>query len=211
MRTILIFAFLAMQPQVPLIDLVSEPSRRTDSRSISFSGGVTTDQPKPPKPIPSLSVRLESVSPSTTQPEVRIVEILITNVSEAPYSLPVGRDGNAAMKPGNRGRREIWFWLRAPRRGDSTLGTLDGSQAYGSDVTKDSLLTLPPGGSVRVRFAVNLKTSDRFFQLKQAGLASIPVHATVIETWYDDARTDTDFISRRVEVNSENTLTLPIQ
>ncbi len=211
MRTILIFAFLAMQPQVPLIDLVAEPSRCTELRSITSSRVGMIEGQQPAKPTPPLSVKLESVSPSATQPEVRIVEILVTNVSGAPYSLSVGLDGNAAMKPGNRGRRQVWFRLRAPLRGDSDLGTLGGSEVYASDVTKDSLLTLPPGGSVRVRFPVNLKVSDRFFQLKQAGLTSVQVQATAIETWYDDARTDTDFISREVRVSSENTLTLPLQ
>ncbi len=202
----------ALQPQVPLIDLVAEPSRRTKSPgSVSGRmGGAMGGRPQP-KPISPLSVRLESVSPSATQPEVRIVEILVTNVSGTPYSLPVGRDGNAAMKPGNPGRREIWFWLRAPRSGDPDLGILGGKPVYGSDVTKNSLLTLPPGGSVRVRFPVNLKVSNWFYKLKQAKFTSVPVHAALTEMWFDDTRTDTDFISRRVEVNSENTLTFEIQ
>ncbi|MEN6536975.1 MAG: hypothetical protein ABFD89_25195 [Bryobacteraceae bacterium] len=212
MRFIFPVVLMLLQSHVPLIDLVAEPSRRTESPgSITSSGGGVIEGQQPPKPIPPLSLKLESISPSTTQPEVRIVEILITNISGTPYSLPVGRDGNAAMKPGNRGRREIGFWLRAPRRPDNLLGTLGGSIAYGSEDTNGSFLTLPPGGSARVRFPLNLKISREIYKLKQAGFTSVSVHAALTDAWMDDSRIDTDFISREVRVSSENTQTLPIQ
>lgn len=207
MPRILLIALIALQSQVPLIDLAAEPSRRTELRSISGSG-FSTDGPLPPKPIPPLAVRLESISTPPAQPAMRIVELLVTNVSGAPYSLPVGRDGDAAMKPGNRERREIWFRLRAPWKPGAPDRWVGGAETYASLNTAGSLMTLRVGESVRVRFRVDLEFSSGAYELKKAGVSTPEVYAECEDRYLDDNRTDTDYVVRDIRARSENTLTL---
>lgn len=203
MRVFLPVALLIMQAQVPLVDLVERPAVRSVGRGGMISG-FSTDGPQKPKPAAPLAVKLESISVSPTEPERRIVQITVTNVSEAPYLLPVGRNGDTALKPGNRGRRQLWFCLRSPRRPTDPLWSLGGAATYASLDTADSFLTLPPGGSVRVRFPITVNV----FRWKEAGVASLETHAALVDDDLDDNYTDVDYLKRRVDVRSENTLIL---
>jgi hypothetical protein len=207
MPRILMIALIVMQAQVPLIDLVAEPSRHTLATSIS-AAGFSTDGRLPPTPKPPLVVRLESITTPPAQPAMRIVDLLVTNVSGAPYSLPVGRDGDIALKTGNRGRRQVWFWLRTSRKPSDPLWTVGGAETYASLNTEGSLMTMRAGESVRVRFPVDLKLVSGVYALKKAGVSSVEVYAECQDQYLDDNRTDTDYIVRDVRARSESTLTL---
>jgi len=199
---------LALQAPIPLIDLVSEPSNSGKLHTFGFTK-FFTDGPRPPKPKPPLALRLESVIASQADSGVRIVEVLVTNVSGEPYPVAVGRDGDAALKPGNRGRHMLWLWLRSAPRRDDPLGTLGGGDTCGSADLEGSTLMLPSGASIRVRFPVKLRLAPQALsQWKKAGVTSVEVHAALTDHYLDDFRTNPDFMVREVKADSDNTLTL---
>jgi len=207
---IVLAAFATFQLEIPLVDLVVEPAKGF-SHSSALVGGVITDSKPREVPRLPLAVKLESISMAPSQPDLRIVVVLVTNVSGAPYALAVGRDGGAALSPGNRGRREVSFWLRSAPRPDNSLGTLGGTLVYASEDTTGSLLALPPGGSVRVRFPANLKLAFRaVYEWKKAGVRGVDVRADVAETLYAD-RTDNYYVQRTTSVISDNSLTMPLE
>jgi hypothetical protein len=157
-------------------------------------------------------MRLESISMVREQPRVRIVQVLVTNVSGKPYALPVGRDGEAALKPGNRGRRELWLQLRCLGIPGYPYATLSGQgERYASADTPGSFLNLPTGGTARVRFAVDLKTSPETYKWQEAGIKEIEVNSQLSDYYFGDERTDTYFISREVTATSNNTVALRLE
>ncbi|MEN6536977.1 MAG: hypothetical protein ABFD89_25205 [Bryobacteraceae bacterium] len=171
---------LAQEP--PLIDLVSEPARAGQQRPVTFTfGGVAFHNPKPIPELP-LQVLLESIAPSKEIPNVKVVQVLIKNIGTEPYPLPVGRDGDAALRPANRGRHEFWFGLKAPRERQPYL---PGKQTYSSADLPGSVMLIPPNGTVRVRYSVYVNPSGRDWKGDDQG--HVVVKASCEDLSYDDS------------------------
>ena len=149
--SILLWGALLVQAALPLIDLVAEPPKYPDLGATEgrFGGIFQHSRPKPQLP---LRIRLESIQPGKSAGDV-VVQILVENTGKEPYALPVGRDGEAAFKPANRGRHQFWFSLRSPKE---KLSDISGLAAFSSTDIADSLMMVPAGGVVRVRYAANI-------------------------------------------------------
>jgi hypothetical protein len=168
--------------QAPLIDFVTVPPDQGEERQATYKfGGRPFHDPSPKKTLP-LEIELLSISRPPGQPLAVIVEMNVRNVGPGPFLLPVGKDGNRAMKPANRGRQELSFALR----GQGEPGMCGaGLSAFGSTDLPASLHTIPPGGAVRLRFAAEF-SYQRLEQWRTKGELAPAVEAGLIVYRYDD-------------------------
>ena len=152
------------------------------------------------------SVQLESISPQRILlGEKFMVEMLLRNMGDHPFYLPVSRNSVAVFKPGNKGQRDFSFYL-------VFKDSVNGREAFcvlavgcGSDAVPGSLLRVEPGQQVRI-----LTKGGLFYvrDLLKPGLQRFQVRAKVSETNYKE---DRYFIKSRSEpVYSGNTIMLEI-
>ncbi len=151
----------------PTIDLVSKPS----SPAAEILGASRSKLP--------LEIRLEAIS-QDDPPDTMVAQIRMTNTGSEPFRLPVGRNPDTTIKPMSRSRQEFWFLLKAPFDGE----VLRGQPTYSSEDLPDSLLTIPPGAVVRVRFRVD--TSGVINQRKRRGAAMAALDAICLDVRYED-------------------------
>lgn len=135
--------------QIPLIDLVAEPSHADiilKEDHISDYGAFQN-----PKPIPVLpfSVFLERIDDDPAGSRIKIITFLVTNNGTAPILFPVGRDGDRALDPEQTGRRILFLGLgSAARKTDTVLG----GRLFAAASLAETVLAIPSGGSIRVKF-----------------------------------------------------------
>ena len=197
-------ALLAQEP--PLIDLVTEPARAGKERPVTSTfGGWSFHDPKPAPRLP-LQVHLESISPSKEVPSVKVVLILIKNIGTDPYALPVGRDGDLALRAANRGRHEFWFGLKAPHE---RYPYLSGKQTFSSADLPGSVMLIPPNGMVRVRFSIYVNPSGRDWKGESGGL--VWVQARCKDMRYDDNPNEYVYHTPTPEAVSDNELRMPLK
>ena len=176
---ILLWAALLAQATTPLIDLVAEPPKYPDLGATGGRFGAIAQHGRPRPQLP-LRVRLESIRPGRIPDEV-VVEILLENIGKDPYPLPVGRDGEAAFKPGNRGRRQFWFSLISPKEKPSDIS---GQAVFSSTDIAESLMMVPAGGAVRVRYVANV--SRAVPEWKREGKTQVELSASCRNVRFDD-------------------------
>jgi hypothetical protein len=206
---VLVFGALLAQAPVPLIDLVAEPPRypKADGVSGGPAGGVIEGGSALPKPKLPLRIHLESIRPGQN-PDRVIVQIVVENSGPEAYPLPVGRDGDLDLKPGNRGRRRFWYSLQAQRAKASYRGS--GQSVFSSSDTPDSVMMVPAGGVARVRYSVDLWGAIR--DPKRNGKTEIRLRAECGESRYldDPERYIMDGWASPDPVLSDNEVTLPL-
>jgi len=157
----------------PLVDLVENPPHPGRQRSV-------TQAPGPGAKLP-LEIRFESLTRNPDRPDEVLAQIHITNTGWTPYRLPVGGDGDFALRPANCGRHEFRFALQTPYQ---QYPLLPGPTTFGSQDLPDSFLTIQPNASVRVRFKVDI---SRLLPLWKEGRAvGTPLHARCTDVEYDD-------------------------
>ncbi len=181
----------------PLVDLIANPPNPGEYRPVTYQiGGRPFHLPPSPRPTLPVDIELQSTSPCPDSPLRWNVEITIRNPGPKRYMLPIGRDGDRALKPANRGRRELAFRLRARNERESSIS---GPSTFASTEVPESLLAIPPGGAVRVRFAAEL-SDQKVSRWRAEGKSEI-------EVWTDltDYRHEDD--STRHFVNVENSPT----
>jgi hypothetical protein len=170
------------------------------------SVGGTAHGPDPfPKPYPlPLEVTIRSLAP-TNNPNGPsfVMEILVRNVGQTAFALPISDEPSGQpILLGNRNRREFGFtaWAQVP--GEKGVGLLLGTGAFvrGSETTPDSLLKLPPQGSVVIRYPVELGPAQNWSKER---LALAEVKASVSEwTLEDDQYTIKNFSQNVYSKNS---------
>jgi hypothetical protein len=202
----------SIQAQEPgLVDLASNPSNAWGRPAISgVFGGPCFDCPRQPEPKLPLEIALESIDPIPGHLQESLVSILIRNVGAAPYQLPIGRDPDVALKPGNHGRREFWFDLKVA--GERYSYYLHGQETYRSTDVPNSMMATASGGIVRVRFKVNLQNQIapvlKEWQTQLSG--EIRVEAAVVDELYDDNPSEYREHIPNLEAVSGNELRMPI-
>jgi len=112
---------------------------------LAGTGQITEHQPPPIQPKLPLDIDLESISESGTTDYIFNVGMVLRNIGAEPFLLPVGRDADLALKPGNRDRHDFWFSLRAT--GDSSATPVE--MTYASADVPGSFMELPPGSAIR--------------------------------------------------------------
>jgi hypothetical protein len=208
MKMIIVFAALSLLAQdPPLIDLVTEPANPGGFRKVTtfFSGRAFGDPNPPPLPKLPLHLHLESIEPVPNHPTLKIIQLLITNVGKEHYALPVGRDGEAALRLKNRGRRELWFGLWTDHE---RLRSLPGAPVYSSADLPDSVMLIKPNGTVRIRFSFEVEQARNMWKTELKG--GIPVRAQCVEYSYDDNQTEYIRHHPAPDALSANELFLPL-
>ncbi len=190
---------------MPLIDLVEKPSdlgHWQDRRVTVTFGGVLSEQRLQVRKLP-LKIELESIWQSQGNPVTKIVQILVRNTGEGPFRLPVGRDADLTLKPGNRDRHELWFSLKAPKEKEPVL---PGSMTYSSTDVPGSFMVLAPGGVVRVRYTVDSGLKNGTWARNDP--RGVEVQAGCIDNPYEDNPQGYILHSPTPEAFSENMLGL---
>jgi hypothetical protein len=165
----------------PLVDLVENPPHHGKPRSVTnIASAGSSQNPEPVAKLP-LEIWFEALTRNPERPSEVLAQVHITNVGMLPYRLPVGGDGDLALQPTNRGRREFRFALESPYK---QYRLLPGEATYGSADLPDSFLTIQPNSTVRVRFKVDI---SRLLPLWKEGRAvGAPFYATCTDLQYDD-------------------------
>ena len=190
----------------PVIDLLTAQTDGGDPRTVTGIIGGYALQSQPPDPRLPIKIRLESIEPVQTSPTLKKVQILITNIGSAPYSLPIGRDGNAALRPTNRGRREFWFSLwAASERYPALLGTF----TYSALDLPGSSLIIQPGGSARVLFGFDLLQARGNWAIE--GKDSLVVRVECEDRSYGDHPKEYIIRHPQPKALSENEMILPLK
>ena len=204
---LLIAAVCLLAQETPLIDLAASPSNPGKFRKTTnlFIGPAFGNANPPPPPKLPWKVRLERIEATPDQPTQKIIQILITNTADQPYALPVGRDGDAALRQENRGRRELWFGL---------LVNLDQSPflrsgpAFSSADLPTSVIMIPPNGTARIRFKLDAQRARNNWRVE--GKGGIPVRVRCVEHSYDDHPSEYVIRHPAPDAISENELILPL-
>jgi hypothetical protein len=205
MATGLILLGLLFAQTPVLIDLAGHPSDPGHQRPVrTFVGGRSFHNPQADPKLP-LDIGLESIDYSQSRPVDRIVRILIRNTGTDPYELPVGRDGDLALKPPSRGRHEFWFELYAAGERDPILSA---QPTFGSADLLGSMLTIQPGGTVEVRFKIDV---SGLRESRWKGRVAIKVKARCEDRPYEDNPREYVLHAPMPDAFSQNELMLPLE
>jgi hypothetical protein len=193
----------------PLIDLVKHQAMPWKRPPIG--GKIASrcfDCPPQPEPRLPLEVHLESIEPAPDQPRGSVVTVLIRNTGSSDYLLPTGRDPDVALKPGNVGRREFWFDLKVA---GERYSYLSGQETYGAEKVPETTMKIPPQGTVRVRFRIDIARA-----LEQAANhwrtdhpAEIDVEAALVDNVYEDGGSQY-ILAPALDAVSTNALRVPV-
>lgn len=176
--------FAAQTPA--LLDLEANPSKPWSEPAISGTFEGRSSHDSRPEPKLQLEIELRSIEPIPERQRERLVTIVIRNIGSEPYSLPVGRDPEVALKPANHGRREFWFNLQLANQ---RYAHLRGPRTYASTDLPDTMMILSPRESVRVRFPLDLVAGIRTLSSHHwlpEGQTELVVHAAVVDSAFDD-------------------------
>jgi hypothetical protein len=188
----------------PLVDLVAKPARPGKERAVTRLA-VPPSQNPPLAPKLPLEISLEAVTLGQESPWVMIAQVHIKNIGTEPYRLPVGRDGETALKSINRGRHEFWFSLK-PLLEEQVLS---GEPTFASTDLPDSFLTIQPGAMVRVRFAVDI--GARITAWQRRGVTVAPLQAICVDLFYEDNPKGYFVQQPQPEAVSRNELGVPLK
>lgn len=169
----------------PVVDLAANPPNPGRKRKVSKI--AVENSPENPRQVAKLPLELwmETATQNQDHPGEMIAQVHIKNIGTEPYRLPVGRDGDLILRPTNRGRHEFRFSLNSPYEREPFL---QGQATYGSTDLLDSLLTIQPGATVRVRFKVDVGRLVPVW--KTRGAVAAPFTATCVDLLYDDNPTE---------------------
>jgi hypothetical protein len=165
----------------PLVDLVANPPNPGKQRMVTkIAAEGSAQKPAQVAKLP-LEIRVEIVTQNQDHPSEMIAQVRVKNTGTETYRLPIGRDGDPALKPTNRGRHEFWFSLNSRYEREPLL---PGQATFGSTDLPDSFLTIQPNATVRVRFKVDVSRLIPVW--KKRGAAFAPFDATCVDLSYDD-------------------------
>ena len=175
---------LLSQAPPALLDLAAELAKPWRRPAISGTGGgYSFHGPKHDPKLP-LQITLESIEPIPGR-QFSLVDMLVQNIGSEPYLLPIGRDPDIALRATNLGRREFWFDLKIA---GERYAYLDGQETYGSTDVPSTMMKIPPGGTVRVRFQIDIPWTirDALAGSRRDGLTEINVQGAVVDSAFDD-------------------------
>jgi hypothetical protein len=165
----------------PLVDLVADPPNPGKQRIVTKIGAEGSAQKPAQVARLPLEILLEIVTQNQDLPSEMIAQVRVKNTGTETYRLPIGRDGDLALKATNRGRREFWFSLKSPTEREPLL---PGQATFGSTDLPDSFVTIQPNATVRVRFKVDVSRLIPVW--KKRGAAFAPFDAMCVDLSYDD-------------------------
>ncbi len=207
MKTVLTTLFLTMILQDgPLIDLASNPAVYGRLRAVRVSGtGTVTTHVPTPKRQSALEVELESITKDGNSKSKYIAQILIRNTGPREFAFPIGRDGDATLRPANHGRREATFFL-VP---DVAKGTTpaSGGALFATEDEPRTILRIPPLGVVRVRYPIVI--DDTWLASEELNERPFRVRARVSILAYEDTPDEYHVHNPPPAVESKNALPLP--
>jgi hypothetical protein len=165
----------------PLVDFVAKPPIPGKNRQVAnIPGQPASRNPKPAPKLP-LEIRFDLITRSPVRRGIMIVQLRLRNIGTEPYLLPIGRDGDLALRPANRGRRELRFELQQHFEPEFRFSA---PVSFGSADLPGSFLTILPNASVRVRFQVDVSSAMSAWERRHA--VQIPVHAGCVDLRYED-------------------------
>ena len=147
-------------------------------------------------PTLPLEVTIQDLYPAAVTPLDQVtVAVLIRNTGSSSIPIPISRDFAAVLKRGNADQSELVVMIdvllpRSRRWSISMMGS-----AVGSPSVPGSLLQLPPNGTIMIRLAGKLNSSE-LWNDSGGEPANLSVQARIREEYYEQ---DRYFVKKRSE------------
>ena len=169
------------------LDLTTRsPERAGELRGPGGSAGGPNHGIPPKLRELSLDVALDDLYPAAVSDREFVnVTVVIRNIGKQVITVPASRDYARIFRPSNQNQRSLTVSLLLEAPGSRQPLSIFVGQTGGSTSEPDTVITLAPGDSVRIRGRASLRNTQEWHKTG-IEFAAVKVRAEVEECYYKD-------------------------